>query len=127
MSATNAETATPESRAALGDLSGEEFMTLVQSRDVTARIAAAGREDAPLGVLVSFAQDRKTEVRVAVATNTIIGHSTAVQSVLADDRAVEVARALIRNSAVSRSIVDLLSKEGPRAARSEAAARLVEA
>ena len=124
MSATNTETATPESRAAFGELSGEEFMTLVQSRDVAARIAAAGRDDAPLGVLVSFAQDRKTEVRVAVATNSAIGVSPAIQSVLAEDRAVEVARALIRNSAVTRAIVAKVSEEGPRAARSEAAAWL---
>ncbi len=124
MTVTEAATATPEQRAASGELTGDEFMALVNSRDVRARVAAASRVDAPLGVLVSFAQDRKTEVRVAVAGNSAIGSATAVQSILAEDRSADVARALIRNDDVARAAIELIAQDGPRAARSEASARL---
>ena len=114
----------PETRAVGGDLSGDEYMALVQSKDLSARIAAAGRLDAPMGALIAFAQDSKAEVRVAVASNPGIGRTTTVIAHLASDKNSEVVKALVDNDLVPREAVEKIATDGPRAVRDYARARL---
>lgn len=110
-------TDSPESRAAAGDLTGDDYMAIVQSKDVAARVAAAGRIDAPLGALLAFAQDSKTEVRIAVASNQGIGRTTTVIAHIAADKNVDVVRALIDNPSVSIAVLEGIAVSGPRAVR----------
>lgn len=114
----------PESRAAGGPLSADDFMLLVQSKDAAARIAAAAREDAPMGALIAFAQDPKVEVRAAVASNPGIGRTTTVGDALARDRSAEVARALVNNAAVGSGVLAIVAEEGHKSVREEARSRL---
>jgi hypothetical protein len=115
---------TPEARVTSGDLSGDEYMALVRSKDVAARIAAAGRIDAPLGALLAFAQDVKPEVRVAVASNPGIGRTTTVIAHLANDRNADVVRALVDNPEVPREAVEQIANGGLRAVRDYARSKL---
>jgi hypothetical protein len=117
-------TDSPEARAASGELTGDEYMNLVRSKDVSARIAAASRPDAPLGALIAFTQDQKPEVRTAVASNPGIGRTTTVIARLSDDKSIDVVRALIDNPAVPHEAIEKIAADGPRAARSYAQARL---
>lgn len=118
-------TDSPETRAASGELTGDEYMDLVRSKDVSARVAAAGRADAPLGALIAFTQDPKPEVRAAVASNPGIGRTTTVIARLADDKNIDVVRALIDNPSVPHEAVEKIAADGPKAARGYAQARLV--
>lgn len=111
-------------RAVDGELSGDDYMALVNAKDTAARVAAAGREDAPLGALIAFTMDKKSEVRAAVAANPGIGRATTVASALADDKSIDVLSALIDNPAVGRSIIERIAADGPKAARSRASVRL---
>ncbi len=114
-----------EAGSVSGGLTGDEYMTLVRSKDVSARVAAAGRFDAPLGALIAFTQDSKTEVRVAVATNPGIGRTATVIAQLSDDKSIEVVRALIDNPAVPHETIEKIAADGPRLAREYAQARLI--
>lgn len=113
-----------EARAASGTLTGDEYMDFVRSKDVSARVAAAGRADAPLGALIAFTQDSKSEVRAAVASNPGIGRTTTVITRLADDKSMDVLRALIDNPSVPHEALEKIAADGPKAARSYALARL---
>ncbi len=115
----------PESRALDGALTGEDYMSLVVSKDTSARAAAAARDDAPLGALLAFAQDPKVEVRVAVASNPAIGRATSIAETLSQDKSADVARALVGNSAVHLSVVARIADVGPRAVRRLAQGRLL--
>ena len=114
----------PEARASSGELTGDEYMDLVKSKDVSARVAAAGRADAPLGALIAFAQDPKTEVRVAVASNPGIGRTTTVIAHLADDKSMDVVRALVDNPGVPHEAIEKIAADGPKAVRAYAQSRL---
>lgn len=114
----------PEARASDGDLTGDEYMALVTSKDVAARAAAAGRLDAPLGALLAFAQDAKVEVRMAVASNLGIGRTTTVIAHLSGDKSADVVRALIDNPEVSEDAVGRIAENGPRAVREYARTKL---
>lgn len=114
----------PESRVANGALTGEDYMTLVASKDVSARAAAAARADAPLGALLAFAQDAKVEVRVAVASNPSIGRAASIAETLAQDKSADVARALVQNMSVGRAPISRIADLGPRGVRSLARERL---
>ena len=87
----------PETRALGGALTGEDYMSLVASKDVSARAAAAARDDAPLGALLAFAQDKNADV----------------------------ARALVANSAVHLAAIARIADVGPRAVRALAQGRLL--
>ena len=115
----------PESRVLDGVLTGEDYMSLVVSKDTSARAAAAARGDAPLGALLAFAQDPKVEVRVAVASNPAIGRATSIAETLAQDKSADVARALVENSAVHLSVIARIADVGPRAVRALAQGRLL--
>lgn len=115
----------PESRVADGLLTGDDFMSLVASKDASARAAAAARGDAPMGALLAFAQDPKVEVRVAVASNPGIGRAESIAETLAQDKSAEVARALVRNSSVGLSAIARIADVGPRSVRSLAQGRLL--
>ncbi len=114
----------PESRAIEGSLSPDDFMSLVSSKDASARAAAAGREDAPMGALLAFAQDSKADVRAAVAANPAIGRAASIAETLAQDKSADVARALVGNDSVGLSAIARLADVGPRAVRPLAQARL---
>ncbi len=113
-----------EAKAAAGDLTGDEYMALVRSKDVSARVAAASRVEAPLGALLAFAQDSKTEVRIAVASNHGIGRTTTVIAHLADDKNTDVVRALVDNPTVPRELIEKVALTGPKALRPYARQRL---
>lgn len=117
-------TDSPVAGVASGALTGDEYMILVRSKDVSARVAAAGRFDAPLGALIAFTQDSKTEVRVAVAANPGIGRTSTVISQLSEDKSIEVVRALIDNPAVPHETVEKIAADGSRSAREYAQAHL---
>lgn len=115
----------PESRVLDGALTGEDYMSLVASKDTSARAAAAARDDAPLGALLAFAQDPKVEVRVAVASNPAIGRAASIAETLAQDKSADVARALVENSAVHLAVIARIADAGPRAVRALAQGRLL--
>ncbi len=115
----------PESRVAEKSLAAEDFMSLVSSKDTSARSAAAGREDAPMGALLAFAQDSRVEVRVAVASNPSIGRAASIAETLAQDKSAEVARALVENSSVGLSVIARIADVGPRAVRPLAQGRML--
>ncbi len=117
----------PEARAASGELSGDEYMELVQSKDVSARVAAAGRADAPLGALIAFTQDPKPEVRASVASNPGIGRTTTVIATLSEDKSIDVVKALIDNPAVPHEAVEKIAADGAKAARTYAQKHLAPA
>lgn len=114
----------PEARAASGELTGDEYMDIVQSKDVAARVAAAGRPDAPLGALIAFTQDPKQEVRAAVASNPGIGRTTTVIAQLAEDKSIDVVKALVDNPAVPHETVEKIAADGSKAARAYAQEKL---
>jgi hypothetical protein len=114
----------PEGKATSGDLSGDEYMVLVRSKDVSARVAAASRVEAPLGALLAFAQDARAEVRMAVASNHGIGRTTTVIAHLADDKNVDVVRALVDNPTVPRDAIEKVALSGPKVLRTYARERL---
>lgn len=116
-----------EEHVASGELTSDEYMVLVQSKDVSARAAAASRSDAPLGALIAFTQDPKPEVRAAVASNPGIGRTTTVVARLAEDKSLDVVKALIDNPAVSHETVEKIATDGARAARAYAQERLTPA
>jgi hypothetical protein len=115
----------PESRVADGLLTGDDFLSLVSSKDASVRAAAAARDDAPMGALLSFAQDPKVEVRVAVASNPGIGRAASIAETLAQDKSADVARALVQNPAVGLSAIARIADVGPRSVRSLAQGRLL--
>lgn len=115
----------PESRVGEGLLATEDFMSLVSSKDASARSAAAARDDAPMGALLAFAQDSKVEVRVAVASNPSIGRAASIAETLAQDKSAEVARALVENASVGLSAIARIADVGPRAVRALAQGRLL--
>jgi len=114
----------PEGKASAGDLSGDEYMVLVRSKDVSARVAAASRVEAPLGALLAFAQDARAEVRMAVASNHGIGRTTTVIAHLADDKNIDVVRALVDNPTVPRDAIEKVALSGPKVLRTYARERL---
>jgi hypothetical protein len=115
----------PESRVADESLATADFMSLVSSKDASARAAAAARDDAPMGALLAFAQDSKVEVRVAVASNASIGRAASIADTLAQDRSADVARALVANPSVGLSTIARIAEAGPRAVRALAQGRLL--
>ena len=121
---TNSATELDKRALAGDDLSGDDYMALVQSKNVEAKVAAAGRQDAPMGALIAFSQDRKVEVRVAVAKNVGIARSTTLGAALVADRAVEVALALVENPAIDDSLIGQIATEGHKGARAAATERL---
>jgi hypothetical protein len=115
----------PESRVLDGALTGEDYMSLVASKDTSVRAAAAARDDVPLGALLAFAQDPKVKVRVAVASNPAIGRAASIAEALAQDKSAAVARALVENSAVHLAAIARIADVGPRAVRALAQGRLL--
>jgi hypothetical protein len=114
-----------ESRVEDSLLTGDDFMSLVSSKDSAARAAAAARDDAPMGALLAFAQDPKVEVRVAVASNPGIGRAASIAETLAQDKSADVARALVENPAVGRPTIARIADVGPRSVRPLAQGRLL--
>jgi hypothetical protein len=113
-----------ESRVAGGPLTGDDFMSLVSSKDPSARAAAAARDDAPMGALLAFAQDPKVEVRVAVASNPAIGRAGSIAETLSQDKSADVARALVENHSVGLAAIARIADVGPRSVRPLAQGRL---
>ncbi len=110
-------TDSPEYRALDGTLSRDDYVSIVVSKDSAAREAAAKREDAPVAALVSFAQDSKAAVRLAVASNSAIDRATSAAAILAEDRSTDVVRALMDNPATPKSVLSMIADNGPRSLR----------
>jgi hypothetical protein len=119
-------TDSPEYRALDGSLSGDDYVSIVVSKDASAREAAARSENAPVAALVSFAQDSKSSVRLAVASNPAIGRATSAAAILADDRSADVVRALVDNPATPDMVVSMIADRGPRSVRAAAQERLAD-
>lgn len=98
------------------------IQALAQSKNWAVREIIGGRDDCPLGVMVSLAHDSHTEVREAVASNPSIART--VMEHLSRDKHSEVVIKLINNPAVAMDIVEHLAYHKRHEIRMAAAARL---
>ncbi len=94
-------------QAAEPGLSAEQIRELAQSKNYLVREAVAQRDDCPLGVIFTLAQDDKPSVRALLAANPIIpggivGH-------LLHDTETEVLLALLANPSIERAAVEKLA------------------
>lgn len=92
------------------------------SRNTLVRAAVAGRDDCPLGLMVTLAHDYSAEVRAAVAANPIAQRT--VMAYLSADRNVGVVKALLGNPALTAEILEELAFHKKGEIRAAAAARL---
>jgi len=107
--------------------SAAEFLGLVSSRDVKIRESVAARSDAPLSVLIHLAQDAKTSVRVALASNPVIATMVSVIDLLAADKEQDVLLALVNNPAIPVTRLSPLSAHSKKRVRQAFEARFTEA
>lgn len=98
------------------------IMALGASKNHLVRATVAGRDDCPLGLMVTLAHDYHLEVRCAVARNPIAQRT--VMAYLAADRHVEVLKALIENPSLPEEILEELAFHKRKEVRAAAAARL---
>jgi hypothetical protein len=98
------------------------IMALGSSRNVLVRAAVAGREDCPLGLMVSLAHDYSAEVRCAVARNSHAQRT--VMAYLSADRSVDVLKALLENPSLPPDLVEELAFHKKAEVRKAAADRL---
>jgi hypothetical protein len=99
----------------------------VSSRDVKIRESVAARSDAPLSVLIHLAQDAKTSVRVALASNPVIATMVSVIDLLAADKEQDVLLALVNNPAIPVTRLSPLSAHSKKRVRQAFEARFTEA
>ena len=98
------------------------IMALGASKNHLVRAAVAGREDCPLGLMVTLAHDFHVDVRCAVARNPVAQRT--VMAYLAADRHVEVLKALIENPSLPEEILEELAFHKKKEVRGAAAQRL---
>lgn len=107
--------------------SAAEFLGLVSSRDVKIRESVAARSDAPLSVAIHLAQDAKTSVRVALASNPVIATMVSVIDLLAADKEQDVLLALVNNPAIPVTHLSPLSAHSKKRVRQAFEARFTAA
>ena len=98
------------------------IMALGSSKNHLVRATVAGRDDCPLGLMVTLAHDFHIDVRCAVARNPIAQRT--VMAYLAADRHVEVLKALIENPSLPEEILEELAFHKKKEVRAAAAERL---
>jgi len=89
------------------DVQRARLVVFAQSKNAVVRATIAGRDDCPLGLMVTLAHDGTPDVRAAVAGNPIT-HGT-VMEFLATDRSVTVLLALVANPSLSSDLVSELA------------------
>lgn len=110
------------SEARLENLQRDRLLELAQSRNSAVRAAIAGRDDCPLGVIVTLAIDGSADVRAAVAGNPIAQRT--VLAFLSEDRSTEVLSALLTNPSLPADLIGDLALHRKSEVRAAAAARL---
>lgn len=104
-------------------VSREELFAMAKSRDPYVRALVGARDDCPLGLLISLADDRVMEVRLAVA-----GNPSALPSVLdqlARDKQVQVILHVAANPSLPHDALVALATNKHRAVRKAVEARLL--
>lgn len=104
------------------DLSKAQLIALGQSKNDYVREIIAGRQDCPLGIMITLAHDRALDVRRAVASNPAA--SRTVMEHLANERNLAVIEALVANPAVPQDILEQLAFHRRAEVRTVVAARL---
>ena len=98
------------------------LMALGSSKNNLVRTVIAGREDCPLGLMVTLAHDYSAEVRMAVAGNPSAPRT--VMAYLSADRNTDVVKALVTNRSLSAEVLEELAFHKKSDVRAAAALRL---
>ncbi|WP_291379971.1 hypothetical protein [Demequina sp.] len=106
------------------EASALELINLASSRDASIRESVAARPDAPISALIVLAQDSKSKVRVALASNQAVARVESVLGMLVADKDADVGIALATNPAAPTETVRRLLDHGKKSVRNAAAERL---
>jgi len=104
------------------DLTREAVSQYAQSKNYLVREAISYRADCPLGMLVALAHDSHVEVRCGVATNT--ASTRTLLELLSRDRHEQVVLAVIANPHTPGEVVEALALNKKPAVARAAAARV---
>lgn len=106
------------------EASALELINLASSRDASIRESVAARPDAPISALIVLAQDPKSKVRRALASNAAVARAESVQGMLVTDKDADVALALAANPATPHAALLRLLEHGKKSVRKAAQERL---
>lgn len=108
------------------EASALELINLASSRDASIRESVAARPDAPISALIVLAQDSKSKVRRALASNPAVARAESVQGMLLNDKDTDVALALASNPVTPAATLRRLLDHGKKNVRAVAQERLTQ-
>ncbi|MCB2412535.1 hypothetical protein LGT39_06690 [Demequina sp. TTPB684] len=106
------------------EASALELINLASSRDASIRESVAARQDAPISAMIVLAQDSKSKVRYALASNPAVVKAQSVLGMLAADKDTDVGIALAMNPATPLDTLRTLAEDGKKGVRKLAAERI---